>query len=387
VREVSREPLVIGGGHALYLEPTAVASSDGALLLAGTPSYLWRRAGTKKSYQSTADSVFGVVVPRRGSPRIIPAPIDPRRIASVRALERSDGHWDVAFAELDRPRQTIGEFIPVADLWAGVFDGTRWRTIGRLPRVAGATLEPSTISALVRRGDTLALAVTAETSPARSDVVVYERRGSRWSYGVVPVSSAMTVSPAYSERAGLTLAVVQLNPRTQNRSNSVHVYARVPDWQEIGLVVDIGRQRIIRPSLVFTPASSFLTWLSPGGGGRSEARAVRGVLDRPVPPPSVIDSNAVQLAHVKSREGTPLWIAEHLPSSGTGSELRVLRESARGMSVVATFPNPFTGPFCAAPTAGSEVLLAGPRLDRTGAGPTVVTLFVRLRVECGPGRH
>jgi hypothetical protein len=77
-----------------------------------------------------------------------------------------------------------------------------------------------------------------------------------------------------------------------------------------------------------------------------------------------------------------LWAIQSVDASGAG-ELRLARPLTGSTVVIWRSPNPYRGPFAAAGTSESDVLIAGPELDE--ARQLLVSLLLRVRVECEPG--
>jgi len=386
VREAGRERLLLEDGRPVYVEPTVVqANSRGDILLAGTPNYVWTRsrAGTGE-YQSEDYSIFGVVLPLKGSPRTVESPVDPRLVGGVRAVAHEDGTWGVVFAEI-RPWTRYPPPDTATRLWYGVYDGRAWRSLEQLPLPAGGRLRSDFVSALVKKADTLAWAMVMDGPEGRSDVVVFERARGRWSYDIVPAHNAVYVALAHSNASGLSLAVVQPDQALPDDTNSLFLWGRDPTWRVLRKVVPGGREPVHHPILTRTSTGDVLSWwvvTQDLGGSRYEARAMIGGRRTHDPRVVTIDDNIAEaLVSITPPGGMHLWVTDHILSADR-REIRFIRNSASGAVVLGRIQNPFTGGFGATTLAHPDLLIAGPLLNQSSIGPVVTTLLLRARVQC-----
>ncbi|HYW05855.1 MAG TPA: hypothetical protein VE913_02800 [Longimicrobium sp.] len=395
VREISREKLSVEDGLAMYVEPVALESSGGDVLLAGAPNYLHRRVPGGRARHVPSDSLFGAVIAPDGSARTVRSPIPTKRLGSIRALGRGDGTWDVVFAELI-PTERSSPPDTAARLWHGVYDGRRWTLMEPLPLPPNTWLHARDASALVRHGDTLAWAVEGSTPGFNRDVVLFERRSGRWSYEIVPTRGASYPVIAYSDSLGLLLAVVRADSKWGNPDstrggqdgNSLFLYTRHPTWTISRRVAHGIHEPVDYPSLVRSGDNVVLTWRAETEGG-AETRAVVNVLNGPPDQVVVVDSSIAGWRSGSSMVvplGNHLWITRHAPPGGHSSELRFLRASPRGASAVGQLPSPFLSRFIATSVGPSDVLLTGTLEEFSREDPNrpdlVVSLLLRVRVTC-----
>ena len=386
IRKAARAPLVVADGRELYVEPVALEPSDGELLLAGVPNYLWKRAtpGGLAS-EVTADSVFGAVIARDGRARIVPSPVDARLVASVRALGRGDGHWEVVFAELDRPTP-IGETATAVRYWYGVFDGSRWSPLEVIPIPPDARPNLANPAPLVRRGDTLSWVTSVTTNGLEREALVYERRNGRWSYEFVPTHFAAYPHLTASDAGSLVLALVRADLTIGRDQNSLFLFVRRGGWREHRKLIAGGREPVHVPTLSLTPSPGVLTWSASlrTPDPRWEARAIVGPLEIPSPKVITLDSSITMTTPAMILEGpTRVWVTEHVsPTDPTQRELRFLTDNSGSAVILARSPSPVLGPFAAAAPTPTEIVVAGPLADRTPGKPAVITLLIRARVEC-----
>jgi len=383
VREVSRFPLALADGRHAYVEPQAVAASAGRVLVAGSPSYLWNGARGAP----TRDSIFGVVLAAGGSARAIPSPVPARLVLGARALGRGDGGWDVAFVEME-PGYSAREdaSAPVARLRAGVYDGRAWRGLETLPATGGWTPDSRNPSALVRTGEGLAWAVPV-TRPGGAGVAVFERRGGRWTVEVVPTGVASGYPAlAWSARDGLLLAVVRADPAARSDVNSLFLYRRRPRWTPAGLAQRGGAAPIHFPTLTMLPDGPVATWWSVVQRPAGLLREARTAPLRPGAVPVTLDSTVSAVVPVAAGPAGLLWVTGHA-GPGLAPELRFVRVTERGAASVGRIPDPYRGEASAVSPAPGEVLVLGPVLDPSPDHPSLVTLFIRVRVDCSAARR
>ena len=163
-------PARLDAKHLIYVEQeTVVAQTDGRILVAGSPVFVWRENDFDLHEMLKVDSLFGMVIDSTSTTvRAIPSPLPGRSLDGMRAAALPDGWWLVTFAEVE-PRQMPKHPI-VKQMWAGETDGTRWRELRTLP-VLGDSLNSMQMSNLAWRDGRARLAVQ------------YPREG--WTYGAM----------------------------------------------------------------------------------------------------------------------------------------------------------------------------------------------------------
>jgi hypothetical protein len=330
------------------------------------------------------DSLFGVVIARDGRTRTVESPIPGKLLGSIRALDRSDGGWDVVFAEMI-PADTSPPPNPVARLWYGVYDGRRWNSVEQLPLPADTRVHSLHASQLVRHGDTLVWALTASTPGYNRDVALFERRGGHWVSEIVPTRGAGYPSVAYSDSLGLLLAVVRADPRWNNPDSarggfdrsSLFLYGQDPTWRILRRIAHGVAEPVDHPSFVQSGEKLVLSW-EVQADTRNEARAVVDVLHGPPDVVVVLDPSFAGHPPVRSIDlpgGNHLWITRHNPGGESPSQLRFLRASGPGVTLLGHLPSPFLGGFGAG--AEPEFVDADRRILNL-----VFSLLVRARISC-----
>ncbi|HET6229083.1 MAG TPA: hypothetical protein VFE05_03325 [Longimicrobiaceae bacterium] len=384
MREVSRSRLTVEEGRSLYVEPSSLAAMQGDVFIAGAPTYLFARpaAGRRWSPAGT-NSVFGALVHPDGGAQTVPSPLGSGLTAGPRVLGRDEGGWEAVFAEQERPSAKVSERVPIRGLWYGRFDGGNWSRLERLPLPVDGQVLPWSASALVRAGDTLAWAMVVHRSGERDDVLLFERRGGRWTSELILVRTASYVALAYAPGRGLVLAIV--HPDSTVRSgdeNSLFLWSRTPAWHPWRRLALGGPEPVHEP--VFSATASSLGWLAMvRGAGHSgyEARALAAPAEASPEEAIVVDSDAMAAIPLNPRGAGAVWLTRHLPTK-TSSELRVVRRVGTSVAVLGSAPDPFVGFAGAVATGPSEMLVTGAAVD--SADSLVASLLIRLRTECRP---
>ena len=382
MRETSRTPLTIGD-RELYVEPTVVMPSGVEVLLAGRPNYLFEAGPLTTRRDFTADSVFGAIIDAQGRARLVPSPIDPARVASTRAIPLASGGWAMVFAELTRPadpqrRDTI------ARLWYGEYNGVRWTPLEQLPAIPGHRIDLFFGSELTPRGDSLYLAIRARSDTSPNDVVLFARHRGRWSHSIVNTIAAVYVELVSFDSLGLAMVVVQADRSLPSDVSSMFLYAKAPSWRIIRKLVPGGSQPVFDPRLMTTPRGTVLSWYILDHDANPPVYRARAMLhlgetrDGPI---VQLDSVVSRSAPIPGVAGIPLWVTDHIESSQQRT-LRFLTEAGGRPVELTSFPNPFTGPFTAAAHGPSGILISGPLFQADPAYPRLVSLLIRLHVEC-----
>lgn len=237
-------PIQLPGHRQVYVEPQAFAAAGNRLLLAGQPTYLWRMTNGVVAYD-TSEAVFGVVMDPEGHGTIVPPPIDERRVRAVRVLGRTDGAWDVTFAEVTPITEQENAESRVKAYWFGVTDGTRWRQLVRLPAVPGR-LEADEASDIVATDAATAIAVPfiregpSHQSAIPDDIAVYTQTGERWALTVIPTRNAGDPALGPSSSGGFLLGIVRPDQKLSHDRNSLFLMergARDTVWRDRSRIV------------------------------------------------------------------------------------------------------------------------------------------------------
>lgn len=387
VSEISRNRLTVEGGRPLYVEADAfVANGRGDVLLAGTPSYLWKVSAEGQIIGITSDSVFGAIIARDGTARSVPAPIPARQIHGIRMEARDDHGWDAVFAEV---APYTGDTPPdeALRLWYGVYNGAGWTDLEQIPAPEGIALDPLFSSSLVRRGDSLAWALRPAMGSPRRDIVLVQRRQGRWAYEVVPTRSGADVDLSYSDSVGLLLAVVQPDPRLDGDGNSLLLWAQRPEWRIVQrLVHGYGDGRVYWPWLRRLPAGLVASWTTPVGEGpqtRQEMRAMVGPLEAQTAPAVVLDTDVSiwsESAPLLQAQAFPVWVTHHTSPDGGPGEIRFMGVAGDSVVEFGRVANPYKFRGAAVAPAYSELLVTG--MEYVEDDGFAFSLLLRARVGC-----
>lgn len=386
VEEISRTRLEVGQKTLAYIEAGAfVANRSGDVLLAGSRSFLTRFDSSGAVVAVTEDSVFGAIVPRRGRARPVPLPIPGSKVQSIRVLSRSGG-WEAVFAQM-QPVTDSTKRAPVAGLWYGIYDGTRWSSLERLPLPPGGTANPLFASSLLRKRDTLSWAMELDRPNQTSNIVLFHRIGERWSSEIVPTFHSR-VELAHTDRFGLLMLVVQPDSTLQSDGNSLFLWARMPTWRKVRrLVHGTGEGAVYNPLAMLSGGAGAFSWetsVQDRNGARRELRAMIGrVVDRNEPVVAVdsfvagfrSSAGPIRLRRV----GSPLWVTVRSPSSGRPPHIRFTTSSGGSVVELGRIPGEYTGFMAAAAVSESDLLLTG--LEYVPM-KYLVSLLIRARVEC-----
>jgi hypothetical protein len=384
VRELRRSMLSPAPGYALYVEPTVLVPSGNDLLLAGLPSYLFRREADTTRLVAR-DSIFGAVVHRDGSARTVPFPFSPVPTSDVRALPRPGGGWIVTFAELP-PGRSIPNDGPVVGLWWGEFDGERWTSIGQLPIPPQLQLRTGAASSLARSGDTLVWAFPFARANGGWGASLYVGHRTGWIQETVPLPGAAYTEVGISDSLGIVLLAVHTDPTLRHDRNSLFLYARKSQWTRVRKLAAGYEEPVHFPELAAASSDPTLalTWhaiVQDGDRARWEARAMIGRPDLRNETVVVLDSSVARGWASAQVGGRRVWLIDHAGAE-LERHLRAVEASPRGATLLGELPYPFDGTFSAAGIAHNEVMLAGPLRGRPPRDPGVATVLVRLRLDC-----
>lgn len=389
VRELSREPLLVEGGRALYVQPVILEPNGrGETLLAGDISFLLERRPPDDRWRFVReDSTFGAIIPASGEAVVVPAPIPTRLIGGARALARADGGWDVTFAQVhdytgvDRPTT-------VERLWYGVLDGPRWTELEPvpLPGEPGDTLDTILASPLLRVADTLFWAAKLKR-PGLEAVAIFSRRGGAWEHDTVPTGFGSYPRVYHVDSLGLTLTIVQPDRTLPADGNSLILWTRRPHWRPYRTLVPSSREQVYDPWISFAPGREVAGWVAgveDEAGARTEAHAMSGPLN-PASPVIVLDSaihaHGMFVARpLEPAPGVRLWIFERRLADRQQSQLRLVQELAGRAVVLDSVPASFPAGFRAALPAPGQLLVAG--AEYNAAERMIVSLLLRFELDC-----
>lgn len=386
VREISRRPLVVEDSLEMHVPSQAlVAAATGEVFLAGFPNYLFARQASGPARLVAESGALGVVLNSAGRARVIPAPIDPRRIADVRAVARPEGGWEVVFTEFAHPAEPgtrLSTNDSISGLWSGVFDGMGWISLTRLQVPADVRLNRLGVSAPVLHGDRLAWAVSGYRDHAPL-ILLLERLGGVWSSQTLSTAIRLYLTLAYLDSGELALAGVGGDGTRSYDVNSLFLWAPLSAAGTPRRIVDSGGERLVHaPRLDHWRGGLVLTWTVETDTG-DEVWAATDVIRPASEQPHVIDPTASRMQNVTPAAlpgGAFLWVTSHHPPGDSRRmiQLRVLR--GEGNWAVARLPSPFAASVGAYTTSDGKVVLIGAEADEAAA--MVRSLLVTVQVQC-----
>lgn len=386
-RELSRAPLVVEGGRELYLEPVVFVASGNRVLLAGKPSYLFlKRESGATAELASRHAVFGAVIEQDGSARTVPPPpINDGKVTAVAGIAAEAGMWRLIFAELDSIA-TDGEQ-EIANYWHALYDGQRWSSIERLPRLAAATFWYYNNSNLAQNGDTTVWASVVRRSRTQMGIAVFERRGSEWTHRILDTPFAQSAELIHLPDLGFILAVPHSDSTVANDRTSLFLYARSGNWA-LYRKVQSADQYASGASLHSLNGSGVLSWMARDVSSTEphlEFRALTGRIGSPDERALVVDRPSLGgVAAISLDDASIIWVAHHGSGAADTSELHLVRSRSQGTAVIWKTPYPYRGGFAATGYLNSDVLIAGPVLDE--ARELLVTMIIRVRIECASGK-
>ncbi len=385
IQRISESRLTVGDSWELYVEPNALVASGGELLLAGSPSYLWRRDSDGALHLEPQDSVFGVVISESGAAKIVAAPVASRLIGGVRAIPLNSGSWSVVFAEMT-PDYEFPRPGKVARLWYGVLRGREWESLEQVPYPEGVQFDFSQVSNLLGRGGALAIAIPVALPQGLGGVVFLERRfDGSWVHEVIDAPGATYATLSLDTERGYALGIVQADLSIDEGFNALFLYFREDHWKNPQRIIRGENGSVFLPSLTLgREARGVLTYSSevPSDGGRSEGRAL---LHPQSPNPDVraivVDSSSIGLFPIIARNGGVVWVSDHVALGGE-REIHVISGVGGDSLIRRRFSSPYEGPFVASFGSDDEVVLAGPFVEKKGDSVLLTTLLLRVRLSC-----
>jgi hypothetical protein len=385
VQEIERFRLRGPTGEQYYVEPRFVLSSGGATFLIGKPSYRFTADTVEPVFVSRYD-VFGVVVGRGRETRLIPGPLGAARVKPVAAAALDDGAVGVIFLEFAADADTL-EWVSsatvsgsVQQIWYAEYRNGAWTRAERLPMGESVAFNELNGSPLVVSGDTAVWAVPATSRDSTVYVAVFERVGGVWGKHILERAPFLPVTYAaltHTSGHGFVMGLVRSDPQVGYRINSLYAYTRDSSWRRVRGVIPGEGEPVHAPAMAHIAGDSILvTWIAKTLDGRQRARVLIGDIVTETGDFLAITSRSVDTPVPLPGLGGVVWVAE---DSDEERVVRVAELSGSRMRTLWEIPSPYTGYLGATATPGG-ILLSGPYFE---AGRVLVTLLIRLRVQCG----
>lgn len=376
VTTLPRRSLVLSSGDQVYVEPQSIVASGSRIIVAGTPSYLWKKGSA--GFELLADSIIAAVTDSAGNAVVIRSTLAPGHAHDVRALALPDGRWALLFHEAPPPAR-MGDEVEVRAVWFGIVSGSRWEVLERIA-IGDARLRSMFTSELVLTArQHIAFAVPVKDA-GRSLIRVFERDEGRWVTSDVPAAGGLYLSLAAAGDT-LKLAAVYFDPSGAPDRNPLWLHTSVAGgaWSR-GTRLTRGLDNPVHwQRLVAAPPRSRVVWLNRLGQG---ATARVGYF---VAPDSILSfgfaRDPFQIFDAGDSGLGILLLTHHQAGPGTAGALRMWSaEWQREPDLVFELPSAFAGPAGVA-RIGETILAVGP-LRGVGDEPVVRSALERMVVRC-----
>lgn len=375
----SAERLSLGMNRSIYVEPMAIAATDGSVLLAGAPTYVWQ-LGEGSVEARGSDSTVGAFRTAQGQILPLLKPPVPGSVTDIRAVAVERGRFATVFAQLRNPEDR-GSLI---DYWYGSTDGRTWGSVERLSPPVSGTLLTNQASDLVRSGDSLWIAVPIRRQ-STVDLAIYTRAQAKWSVAILPIGRLAYVALSLDETNGLSLAVVRPDTTMPRDWNSLSLFVMQDrQWTDRGFVVRGGNEPIYAPRLIMAGGVHILSWIARSGEAeKREARAARLSGGSLLGAVTTLARDVEDLAPVIGFTGAPMWVLSTAASDSGTSRLKIIQWTEGGPSVVNVRANPFAGRFLAFAAKDQVNVVGGIEGQGPGQEP-VVSALLEMSRKCRP---
>jgi hypothetical protein len=403
-REVSRDTLRLQPGVEAYVEPRYVVAAGDEIMVTGKPTYTWDVRATPVGMLSRND-LFGIIAGADGRTRVVPPPFPAALVKPAAVAAVGEAAWAFILFEVRSGTDTTNWYTVrgadggrVQRLWYAEYRNDTWSGFQSIPFDGVSEFLDLTGSPLVIQGDTAMWVVPVAGPDSWIFAASFERVGGTWT--VQRVVNRRGATPAYASlaylpEAGFILGIVQayIDPDVRDDRNSYIVYGRADGWQPLHRIVAGLEDPVFYPTLYAHPGGiASLSWIN---SMRSSDAVYEGLRARTLsgyphlgphavsPPRTIAKLHADYMATVATSRG-PVWLVH---AAGSPVQLVLLEPSPSGAppKPVWQVPTPYEGLFGAAMVRDSEILIAGPLLD--AAAPKVVTLMIRLRLDCPVARR
>ena len=393
IKESHRRELRVDGLPA-YVYAQALSVSRGRVLLAGYPNYLWFESQVSPGWSPATDSIFGVAVSFDGTVESVPAPLS-GHLGYVHAISRPEGGWRVVFTEhAESIHETFSSAI--IGLWSGVFDGTAWSELERLPMPEAYEIWSPERASLARTDDAVFFAVIV--NPGRQ-VLLFERRDHRWTAERVALPSDRAIPEPITvghlsllpSRHGPML-LVQMQEATPDAVHSpIVLYEGSDGWRRTTLVANIDRSRSVTSQFAAArgPAGDVISWVAEdevyaywGHRADGQGGGFRGF---------TVDTSSTartvgRISQIVGRlallpDGTPVWVTQPRTVDRSGA-FRFFAGMHGSVKRLGRLTHP-RWDLQALEAVENELLVAAAEFrDDLGGGPEVTSLLLRVEVDC-----
>lgn len=383
IEGVSRTAMRLNDGREVYIEPQAVVSDGGRILLAGRPTYVWTRDAPGGIQPDEGDESIGVFLDGNDA-TLIEAPVGARLLDDLRAASLGGGSWAVLMSELD-PDSRFPERDGATHVWYAEHDGRDWTTVEEMPRPDGGRLQTFSSSELLRTDRGIGWLAQFVSPDGTGRVMYYHRGPGGWMTEVVSSRRADALSLGSSQATGVVAALAGAETGADGWTYSLRTARRASAWALDAPVTVAAAAEVIRqPSFSRTGGTATLSWIheprSPGSaapGAWAAGVSVVGSFGGVEP----VDRGSSRVVPVPVRDSTLIWIADHENVATGDRELRVIQGAPTGSLLLGAVPNPFTGYFTATWT-DPDLVIIGPEFNPTPGSATVRSLIIRVSLSC-----
>lgn len=389
-RESGQHTLRTADGTELYVEANTAVAAGRSLLVAGSPTYVWRRSANGQYGDPPRDSIFGAIIHANDAVTAVPVPFAGRFFGDPRAVALADDRWGVFFFEFDRLRPRDGSR-KATGAWFGVVDRTGWHSLEAAPLPRPDSVHTFRTSSLVRlNGDRLAIAYIVDAPAPRLDYTLHLQRNARgtWTQDTIPhVAPASVTLVAVRDTGTVAFLVAPGRPIVgPHDQNSIFRYERSPRWTQTRRIVEGGIEGVHGSAVHVDADRSYMYSWWRLVGDSTDSRTTGHVLVEDstghVLATGVLESSTERLIPVASpRSATWLWVSE---INDEPPRVGVVALTTAGVSVIGSLPHPFRAPFAATSRAVGSIVLTGPLQGNYPAEPVVRTQLVTLDIRC-PG--
>lgn len=388
LKEIRRTHLHLEDGRSVYVEPQALAESQGAILLAGFPSYLGSPSGSSILTGEWKDTLVGVLVDTEG--QVSPVPLPPemkgREALGIRAVALEGRRWAILLPLLPQGDSFPEEQVP-EEIWLGIFRPPAWERLERVPLPSDVRTYPFESSPLRGRGDSLAWVLPFLGADGVQLLWFLKRRGGIWTGEVLPVRAVNGVDLAPDPAGSWLVGVTHLDP--EKESEAVSILTPSPSgWRSRILSTPDGKY-LSRPR--FSSDGRALAWQAKSGPFAFQSAEMRALnLEQPpLLPYTVLDGPHGGFVSVRLPLPFPSWISAQPFASTPLSHLRMV--GLNGMEPIQTdsVPNPLGEVLQGIGLNDGHVLLTGPDRPLVMGGGELVSLILEFEVHCSspPSPH
>lgn len=293
--------------------------AGGAVLLTGSPAYLFQRDLTPTNVDAAPDSVIGAVVDARGRVMPVRTPLPGRQLLRARGVAARVGGWHVVFAEqLVATLPASGPPDSTA-LWYGRYHHGRWSSVERIGVFRHTSFARFSSSPLVANGDELLLVYSDERAVHPGAVVAVRRSGRGWRRDTLHTrydTDSPRIIPGRTPGEWTVIFRSLLWEHGRGFPGSLFAATLTGSWSTPTVIRRSGRSSLNAAATAVEGGRGLIAWsrLVDGEGRRPSIveamrwpdETARTATSRP--PAILIDSGASSFAFAALTRGRALWL-------------------------------------------------------------------------------